>query len=123
MKKRWKVVQKRGCYYLLFDKRSTHVASLQVRRWLSQVLFPATLLSHTSQQRQRYWFPAYGLLPRWHHVSQTAPVERPDGLETLTLTFYRDHIEHRVIATLIETLLAQYQVHTIVNEVSYEAWH
>lgn len=112
-----------GCYYLLFDARSARGADPQVRRWLNQVLSPVSLLYHASKQHQRYWFPAYGLLPRWHHAAQNESVARPAGLKTLTLTFYRDHVEHRVIASLMEFLLAQHQVRLNINEVSYEAWY
>ncbi|WP_024548835.1 HTH-type transcriptional regulator SgrR [Siccibacter turicensis] len=112
-----------GCYYLLFDARSHCGASDAVRRWVSQVLSPVNLIWHASTHNQRYWFPAYGLLPRWHHAPRMADHPRPAGLERLTLTFYRDHVEHRVIAQVMETLLAQHGVHLTINEVSYEAWH
>ncbi|UYU32579.1 HTH-type transcriptional regulator SgrR [Siccibacter colletis] len=112
-----------GCYYLLFDSRSRCGANSAVRRWLSQVLSPVNLIYHAARSNQRYWFPAYGLLPRWHHAPQKADYPPPAGLESLTLTFYRDHVEHRVIAQVMETLLAEHQVRLIINEVSYEAWH
>ena len=53
-----------GCYYLLYDQRSPRGALPQVKSWLSHVLSPVNLLWRASEQHQRYWFPAYGLLPR-----------------------------------------------------------
>ncbi|WP_162882805.1 hypothetical protein, partial [Serratia marcescens] len=47
-----------------------------------------------------WWFPAYGLLPRWHHA-QPVRSEKPAGLETITLSYYRDHIEHRFLARIM----------------------
>lgn len=112
-----------GCYYLLFDSRSTNGSSEQVRRWVSEVLSPVNLLYHASRSNQSYWFPAYGILPRWHHVPHTTGHPRPAGLENLTLTFYGDHVEHRAIAQIMETLLAKHHVHLTINEVGYEAWY
>lgn len=111
-----------GCYYLLFDARSPRGANPQVRQWLSHILAPANLLYHASEQYQQYWFPAYGLLPRWHHARSKA-CEKPAGLESVTLGFYRDHVEHKVIARLMEQLLAEHQVKLEVNEIDYQEWH
>ncbi|MDI8949492.1 transcriptional regulator SgrR, partial [Salmonella enterica subsp. enterica serovar Anatum] len=47
----------------------------------------------------------------------------PAGLETLTLTFYREHIEHRVIARIMSALLAEHQVHLHIQEIDYDQWH
>ncbi|TDE54041.1 transcriptional regulator SgrR, partial [Salmonella enterica subsp. enterica serovar Oslo] len=57
-----------GCYYLLFDSRSRVGAMPEVRRWISSRFTPARLLHRAAPQYQRIWFPAYGLLPRWHHA-------------------------------------------------------
>ncbi|HAT0029945.1 TPA: transcriptional regulator SgrR, partial [Salmonella enterica subsp. enterica serovar Typhimurium] len=51
------------------------------------------------------------------------PGEKPAGLETLTLTFYREHIEHRVIARIMSALLAEHQVHLHIQEIDYDQWH
>ncbi len=72
-----------GCYYLLFDSRSPLGANDAVRRWLSYLFQPANLLYHAGEHYQGNWFPAYGLLPRWHHASNHA-CEKPAGLETVT---------------------------------------
>lgn len=111
-----------GCYYLLFDRRTPNGGDHDVREWLSQVLSPIHILAQADPQSHRYWFPAWGLLPRWHHTPQTPVREKPADLRTLTLTFYADHIEHRVISGIIKTLLAQHQVSLVVNEVSYNDW-
>ena len=112
-----------GCYYLLFDSRSPAGANPQVRQWLSHLLSPVNFLYHAAEHYQRYWFPAYGLLPRWHHAPRTAVVERPAGLENITLTYYRDHIENRAIGAIIVTLLAGQGVKVEINEVDYTEWH
>jgi len=111
-----------GCYYLLFDARTRRGASQQVREWVSQILSPASLLFHAEEHHQRYWFPAYGLLPRWHHT-RPGGSEKPAGLESLTLTYYREHIEHRVLAQTMSALLAAHQVTLHIQEVDYEEWH
>jgi len=111
-----------GCYYLLFDARSRRGASQEVRRWVSHVLSPANLIYQAEEQYQTYWFPAYGLLPRWHHAR---PVhgEKPAGLESITLTYYRDHVEHRFIARIMSKLLSAESVHLDIQEVDYDEWH
>ncbi|HDU5660385.1 HTH-type transcriptional regulator SgrR [Klebsiella pneumoniae] len=111
-----------GCYYLLFDSRSSLGANDAVRRWLSYLFQPANLLYHAGEHYQGNWFPAYGLLPRWHHASNHA-CEKPAGLETVTLTYYRDHVEHRVIGGIMRDLLAAHQVKLEIQELEYDAWH
>ena len=111
-----------GCYYLLFDARSSRGANPAVREWVSHVLSPTNLLWHANEQYQRYWFPAYGLLPRWHHA-RPGSGEKPAGLETLTLTFYRELNEHEALSRTMSTLLAEHGVKLIVQEVDYEEWH
>ncbi|NUL37565.1 HTH-type transcriptional regulator SgrR [Kosakonia sacchari] len=111
-----------GCYYLLFDARSSRGANPAVREWVSHVLSPTNLLWHANEQYQRYWFPAYGLLPRWHHA-RPGGGEKPAGLETLTITFYREHNEHEALARTMSTLLAEHGVKLIVQEVDYDEWH
>jgi SgrR family transcriptional regulator len=112
-----------GCYYLLFDSRSARGSHDGVRSWLSHVLAPIHLLYNAGEQNQQYWFPAYGLLPRWHHTRPQPVGEKPAGLETITLTFYRDHVEHRVISNIMAGLLAKHGVELEVQEVSYDEWH
>ncbi len=111
-----------GCYYLLFDSRSPLGANEAVRRWLSYLFQPANLLYHAGEHYQGNWFPAYGLLPRWHHASNHAS-DKPAGLETVTLTYYRDHVEHRVIGGIMRDLLAAHQVKLEIQELEYDAWH
>jgi SgrR family transcriptional regulator len=104
-----------GCYYLLFDARSRRGARHDVRQWVSQILSPANLIYQAEEQYQTYWFPAYGLLPRWHHA-RPGRGEKPAGLETLTVTYYREHVEHRVIGRMMSTLLAAEGVKLEVQE-------
>lgn len=111
-----------GCYYLLFDSRSPLGANDAVRRWLNYLFQPANLLYHAGEHYQGNWFPAYGLLPRWHHASNHA-CEKPAGLETVTLTYYRDHVEHRVIGGIMRDLLTAHQVKLEIQELEYDAWH
>lgn len=112
-----------GCYYLLYDQRSPRGAMPQVKGWLSHVLSPVNLLWRASEHHQRYWFPAYGLLPRWHHTNPSSAHEKPAGLERLTLTFYREHIEHRVIAEIMASILEEHHVKLVIQEVDYNEWH
>lgn len=111
-----------GCYYLLFDGRTHRGASHDVRQWVSRVLSPANLIYQAEDQYQSYWFPAYGLIPRWHHA-RPGRGDRPAGLESLTLTYYREHIEHRVIARIMGKLLAEEGVTLNIQEVEYDEWH
>ncbi|MGG8073145.1 HTH-type transcriptional regulator SgrR [Klebsiella aerogenes] len=111
-----------GCYYLLFDSRSPLGGNDDVRRWLSYLFQPANLLYHAGERYQGNWFPAYGLLPRWHHARSHA-CEKPAGLESVTLTYYRDHVEHRVIGGIMRALLAEHQVRLNIQELEYDDWH
>ncbi len=112
-----------GCYYLLFDARSPLGANAPLRRWLSQILSPINLIYRAGERYQRYWFPASGLLPRWHHAHLPQDVEKPAGLETLTITYYRDHVEHRVLSDIFAQLLAEHGVTLKPQEVDYDEWH
>ncbi|HCM9273645.1 TPA: HTH-type transcriptional regulator SgrR [Enterobacter kobei] len=111
-----------GCYYLLFDSRTHRGANQAVRQWVSHVLSPSNLIYHAEEQYQTYWFPAYGLLPRWHHA-RPAHCDRPAGLESITLTYYREHVEHRFIAGIMARLLAAEGVTLEIKEVDYDEWH
>ncbi|HFZ2454975.1 TPA: HTH-type transcriptional regulator SgrR [Klebsiella aerogenes] len=111
-----------GCYYLLFDSRSPLGGNDDVRRWSSYLFQPANLLYHAGEHYQGNWFPAYGLLPRWHHARSHA-CEKPAGLESVTLTYYRDHVEHRVIGGIMRALLAEHQVKLNIQELEYDDWH
>ncbi|HAS1025590.1 HTH-type transcriptional regulator SgrR [Enterobacter cloacae] len=111
-----------GCYYLLFDSRTHRGANQAVRKWISHVLSPSNLIYHAEEQYQTYWFPAYGLLPRWHHA-RPAHCDKPAGLESVTLTYYREHVEHRFIARIMARLLAAEGVRLGIREVDYDEWH
>ena len=111
-----------GCYYLLFDSRTHRGANQAVRQWVSHVLSPSNLIYHAEEQYQTYWFPAYGLLPRWHHA-RPAHCDKPAGLEFITLTYYREHVEHRFIARIMARLLAAEGVTLEIKEVDYDEWH
>jgi SgrR family transcriptional regulator len=111
-----------GCYYLLFDARTPKGLSDEVRNWVSKILSPANLMYHADEQYQGNWFPAYGLLPRWHHARSNKG-EKPAGLESLTLTYYREHLEHRNIAKIMSRLLAEHHVKLEIQELDYDEWH
>ncbi|QKJ85820.1 HTH-type transcriptional regulator SgrR [Paramixta manurensis] len=112
-----------GCYFLLFDQRSPQGRSEQVRRWLGSIFTPIALLNNANPGYQRYWFPAYGLLPRWHHRRDMTPATKTEGLETLTLTWYSDHIEHQEIANALAPVLAAHGVRLVTQQVDYESWY
>lgn len=112
-----------GCYFLLFDQRSALGQNEQVRRWISMIFNPVALLNHSGIGYQRYWFPAYGLLPRWHHRRDMAVTEKPPGLTSITLTWYNDHIEHQAIANALAPLLAEHGVSLVTRQVDYATWH
>ncbi|MDU4095364.1 MAG: transcriptional regulator SgrR, partial [Pantoea sp.] len=84
---------------------------------------PRTLLSNATDGYQRYWFRAWGLLPRWQHRPEQPADLKPEGLSELKLTWYSDHIEHRGIARLLEPMLAAQGVRLITQEVDYESWY
>ncbi|WP_312240280.1 HTH-type transcriptional regulator SgrR [Pantoea sp.] len=112
-----------GCYFLLFDQRSEKGRDAQTRRWLSYLFNPVALLNQVGISYQRYWFPAWGLLPRWHHQRDLAPVAKPDGLTHLTLTCYSEHVEHDAIIGALRPLLAQQGVTLDIQRVDYASWH
>ena len=112
-----------GCYYLLFDSRSKLGLHENVRQWIGHILSPVNLIYRATEQYQQYWFPAYGLLPRWHHSRPGPLTAKPAGLESITLTYYRDHVEHRVISNIMTELLAEQGVKLIIQEIDYAEWH
>ncbi|MGB9097528.1 HTH-type transcriptional regulator SgrR [Erwinia sp.] len=112
-----------GCYFLLFDQRSELGRDEQIRRWVSMLFNPIALLNHAGIGYQRYWFPAYGLLPRWHHRRDMATSKKPEGLTSLTLTWYNDHVEHQGIANALRPILAEQGVELIAQQVDYDVWH
>ncbi|PRD13372.1 HTH-type transcriptional regulator SgrR [Pantoea coffeiphila] len=112
-----------GCYFLLFDQRSELGRNEAVRRWLSSIFNPITLLNHSGIAYQRYWFPAWGLLPRWHHRHDMEMTDKPEGLDSLTITWYSDQIEHQGIANALGPILAAHGVELITQELDYESWH
>ena len=111
-----------GCYYLLFDTRSPSGNNPAVRQWLSHLFQPTEIIYHVGEHYRGNWFPAYGLLPRWHHA-RSFPCEKPAGLESITLTYYQDHVEHRLIGRIMAALLAEHQVRLDIQELEYADWH
>jgi SgrR family transcriptional regulator len=111
-----------GCYFLLYDQRSERGRDAHFRRWVSYLFNPIALLNHAGVGYQRYWFPAYGLLPRWHHRRDLTSAVKPEGLTQLTLSWYSHHVEHEGIANALRPLLAQQGVELITRELSYEEW-
>jgi len=112
-----------GCYFLLFDQRSPLAADPAIRRWLCAICNPIALLSQADPAYQRYWSPAYGILPRWHHNRSLEPQSKPEGLQQLTLTHYRDHLEHRTICEALRPLLAEHGVTLNIQVVDYSDWY
>jgi SgrR family transcriptional regulator len=112
-----------GCYYLLFDKRSPQGADPVVRQWVSYILSPMNLLYRAAQSNQQHWFPAYGMLPSWHHTPQQPAPAKPAGLKSLSLTWYHSHSEHQVISRIMATLLAEQGVELIEQNITYDEWY
>lgn len=112
-----------GCYFLLFDQRSTLAANSEIRSWLSELINPIALLSHAGPVYQRYWAPAYGILPRWLHNRALGQQPKPAGLTELTLTFYSEHSEFHAIQQAIGSLLALYDIRLNVQIINYDDWH
>ncbi|KEY57614.1 HTH-type transcriptional regulator SgrR [Serratia sp. DD3] len=112
-----------GCYFLLFDQRSPLASDAEIRHWLCALFNPIALLNHASSIYQRYWAPAYGMLPRWLHNRTFEPPQKPANLTTLTLTFYGEHSEFHAIQQAIGSLLAEHHITLKVQTISYDAWH
>ncbi|MGL6019505.1 MAG: HTH-type transcriptional regulator SgrR [Gibbsiella quercinecans] len=112
-----------GCYFLLFDQRSPLAADEATRRWLCELINPITLLNNAGPEYQRYWSPAYGILPRWHHCRAPSRQPKPAGLRELTLTFYNEHPEFQAIQQTIVPLLAQHDIQLNIQVVDYATWH
>lgn len=111
-----------GCYFLLLDRRSPHGQDDEIRHWLSQVINPISLLSRATAENQHIWSPAYGLLPRWHHISSCRPTPPPANLKQLTLSYYSYHSEFPVLAELIAGELAKYGITVKKQCISYQQW-
>lgn len=112
-----------GCYFLLFDRRSSAMLDPALREWLSALLNPIALLNMADPLHQRYWCPAYGMLPRWHHKRSQHHKTKPSDIQTLTLTFYSDHSEYQAICNALIPLLAEQGVTLNVQVVDYATWH
>jgi SgrR family transcriptional regulator len=112
-----------GCYFMLFDQRSAITSDPAVREWLCQVINPIALLNKASKIHQRYWSPAYGILPRWHHNLLISDNEKPAHLTHLTLTVYTKHSEFHAIFLALKPLLADYGVELTMQEISYSRWY
>ncbi len=71
-------------------------------------------------------YSAHGLRPMSFcraGINTSGRAKNPPGWKPLTLTFYREHIEHRVIARIASALLAEHQVHLHIQEIDYDQWH
>ncbi|MGT3178308.1 HTH-type transcriptional regulator SgrR [Yersinia enterocolitica] len=112
-----------GCYFLLFDQRSPLTRNPDIRRWLCELITPVALLSHADPFYQRYWSPAYGMLPRWHHNRLRVLETKPEGLTELTLTFYSHHSEFDAISQTLTKLLADQGVNLKIHVVDYTQWY
>lgn len=111
-----------GCYFLLFDQRSAVGQHDATREWLCELLNPIALLNGAEPIYQRYWSPAYGLLPRWHHKDPQAHPVKPQDLTQITLTFYGEHSEHHAICNALRPLLAEEGIELIIQIVDYAVW-
>lgn len=111
-----------GCYFLLHDTRSAKGEREDIRRWLNSLMTPVNLLYHCEPLYQRHWWPAYGLLLRWHHSKLIPPCEKPADLTELTLTYYQDHHEYHAIGKLLQQLLAEQGVKLTINITDYDSW-
>ena len=109
-----------GCYFLLHDTRSAKGEREDIRRWLNSLMTPVNLLYHCEPLYQRHWWPAYGLLLRWHHSKLIPPCEKPADLTELTLTYYQDHHEYHAIGKLLQQLLAEQGVKLTINITDYD---
>ncbi|MCC3702633.1 HTH-type transcriptional regulator SgrR [Rouxiella badensis] len=112
-----------GCYFVLFDQRSPAGSNTMLREWLCEVINPIALLNASAPAYQRYWSPAYGLLPRWHHRRPQLQQPKPIDIKELTLTFYSDHSEYQDICQALAPLLAAHDVKLNVQIVDYATWH
>lgn len=112
-----------GCYFLLFDRRSPLAADTEIRRWLCRLINPISLLANAGPLYQRYWSPAYGVLPRWHHNRTLEQPEKPARLRQLTITFYHQHSEYRAICQALEPLLRAQGVELHIQIIDYDEWY
>ncbi len=83
-----------------------------------QLIWSISLRNSTSNCGSRL-MDCSPLAPCPHHK------ERKTGWpgKSLTLTFYQDHSEHRVIAGIMQQILASHQVTLEIKEISYDQWH
>jgi len=112
-----------GCYFVLFDQRSATGSNSALCEWLREVFNPIALLNASAPAYQRYWSPAYGLLPRWHHRRPQIQRPKPVDITELTITFYSDHSEYQDICQAMAPLLAEHDVKLKVQVVDYASWH
>ncbi|MFZ4833531.1 HTH-type transcriptional regulator SgrR [Rouxiella sp. Mn2063] len=112
-----------GCYCLMFDRRSEIGNDPEIREWLCELINPIALLNAASPTYQRYWSPAFGLLPRWHHRRLRPSKSKPEHLREVTLTFYGDHAECDSLCQTITPLLAAEGITLHKQVINYDQWH
>ncbi|SES67136.1 HTH-type transcriptional regulator SgrR [Thorsellia anophelis] len=112
-----------GCYFLLFDNRSSAMQSITFKSWLCQVLSSENILSKCAHY-DHYWAIANSLLPQWNHKTYCygSDIQQPNEIKKLTITYYADQPEYAVIAEAIESILSEFDISVTIKCVDYDIW-
>ncbi|MFM2484838.1 HTH-type transcriptional regulator SgrR [Celerinatantimonas yamalensis] len=117
-----------GGYFLLCDSVSPLWREPSQRCWLQQLLNPYQLATHLSPNFRHLWVPTTSLLPSWHHRLMTSPSCSPftdmdtSSWGSITLGFYADHPEFKMLAHIMRQCLATQQIHLKIIELPYSQW-
>ena len=126
-KRRWKAASKRAATTCCLIARSHRAATTTtVRRWISHICRPTNLIYHAERAAPE----PTGSRPTACSHAGTMPAatsvakSRPDW-SPVTLTYYRDHVEHRTIGQDHGARCWRpHQASTLViQEVDYDEWH
>ncbi len=122
------MVLEQGGYFLLCDSRSSCWQTASARRWIQAQLNPYPLMSRVPLAIRRYWAPAASLLPQWLHEQTPGesmppwPVSVVTAERRLRLAYYEQQPEYRMLAEVMQSMLAAQGVTLKLVELAYADW-
>ncbi|OWY37359.1 SgrR family transcriptional regulator [Xenophilus sp. AP218F] len=116
------MVVEQGGFFALCDSRSPRMRDPALRAWLARIAAPLALAGQMPAEVCRYWIPANGLLPGWHHrpVDDDAPPFAPPP--ALRLAYYRQQPVYAQLAQAMATCLARHGVALRCEAISHAEW-
>jgi SgrR family transcriptional regulator len=118
------LIPESGGYFLLCDGRHAVMRDDATRHFLGHVLAPLEILHTLAPERRRYWTPAHGLLPGWHHVPPDVAVSLhpPGGLRVLRVAFPEQQPDYETLVAAMRACLVRYGIELDARAVPYADW-